>query len=444
MRGGLIELSAYAAFSASAAFVTILLALVVFLVAPGRSWNRSLGLFLVLFGTVRFAEAMRAALWTNDPAGWAYWTGVAGYFWLVDDLALFYFVSVFPRRLGWLPRRMPYMPFVGAAGVLVALYAFNHEWLHAGADAPLILVDFVLTSIAYGLVPLWLVGRSMWGGSDRAPSLLLTAGSLAAWYMAWLVGNAVLVAATGEVVVSGAQEVGPAAPSNVAWFYVINIAVFLTLQAALLGLLVLRSLRAPSGEKAVTHGVLVLLLIAAASGLVWGVLRAAAAEAALALGAFVTVWFAVGAILLAYGILRHQLFDIDLKIKWTIKRSTLVALFVAFFFVVSELAAVFFADRIGTVLGILAAGVLLFAIAPLQRLADRVSDAAMPRVKDTQEYRTVRKREVYRAALESAIEDGDITDKERSMLATLADQLQLTSAEALRLERQVAAGQAMS
>jgi hypothetical protein len=59
----------------------------------------------------------------------------------------------------------------------------------------------------------------------------------------------------------------------------------------------------------------------------------------------------------------------------------------------------------------------------------------MPRVHDTAEYRTVRKREVYRAATESAIRDGVVTEAERDVLATLADELGLTAGEARAIER---------
>ncbi len=145
-------------------------------------------------------------------------------------------------------------------------------------------------------------------------------------------------------------------------------------------------------------------------------------------------------LLLAYGLLRYQLLDIDLKVKWTIRQSTLVAFFVAAFFIVSELTALWLSDQVGSVVGILVAGGLLFALAPLQRVAERVSDKAMPNVQDTAEYRTVRKHEVYQATLESVLEDGEITDKERSALATLADQLGLSSKEALDLERAALGG----
>lgn len=135
-----------------------------------------------------------------------------------------------------------------------------------------------------------------------------------------------------------------------------------------------------------------------------------------------------------YGVLKYQLFDIDLKIKWTLNRGTVAAVFFAVFLVATEGAQVMFGQR-NPWLGIAAAALLAFSLAPLQRLADRISDAAMPRVQDTEEYRTVRKREVYQAAVASALVDGQISDKERDVLATLAQELGLGPKDALDLER---------
>lgn len=152
----------------------------------------------------------------------------------------------------------------------------------------------------------------------------------------------------------------------------------------------------------------------------------------------IPVVYLASAVLLAYGILRTQLFDIDLKIKWTVSRGTVAAVFVGVFFVVSELAATFLSDLVGRVLGIVAAGLLVVFLAPLQRFADRLTDRAMPAVRDSDEYRTVRKREVYRAAVESAMQDGRITDRERDVLATLQEQLGIAATDAVMIERELA------
>lgn len=141
-------------------------------------------------------------------------------------------------------------------------------------------------------------------------------------------------------------------------------------------------------------------------------------------------------LLVVYGIVKYQLFDIDVKIKLGVKRTTVAGAFLATTFVVAQLVQAFAGLAFGAIAGAVAAGLLLFALAPLQRMAERISDAAMPRVHNTAEYRTVRKREVYLAAVESAMEDGNITERERSVLATLADQLGLGAKETLQIERE--------
>ena len=144
----------------------------------------------------------------------------------------------------------------------------------------------------------------------------------------------------------------------------------------------------------------------------------------------------VFSVVLAYGILRTQLFDIDLRLKWTLSHGTVAAVFLGVFFVVATITSEFLTGRYGFALGGAAAGMLLFALAPLQRFAERLSDRAMPRVQDTAEYRTVRKREVYRATVEGAMQDGVVSDRERDMLARLQDQLGLSGTEAREIEQE--------
>lgn len=145
-------------------------------------------------------------------------------------------------------------------------------------------------------------------------------------------------------------------------------------------------------------------------------------------------------VLLARALLRHHLLDFDLRLKWTVRRGTLVAIVVAPILIVAEIAQIYVSSSLGVVAGIATAIVLFFAKRPLERFAERVANATLPHVEDTAEYRTVRKREVYRAAVESALEDGVVTERERGVLATLAAQLELGADEAARIEREAARG----
>jgi hypothetical protein len=139
--------------------------------------------------------------------------------------------------------------------------------------------------------------------------------------------------------------------------------------------------------------------------------------------------------LIAYGILRTQLFDIDLRIRWTIKQSTIAAAFVAIMFLVSEAAEQFLSAELGTLAGLLVATLIVFFLAPLQHFAERVANAAMPNTRETPEYVAFRKMQVYEAALAEAQQEGGISSKERALLVRLRDSLGISETDAEAIER---------
>jgi hypothetical protein len=142
--------------------------------------------------------------------------------------------------------------------------------------------------------------------------------------------------------------------------------------------------------------------------------------------------------LIAYGILRTQLFDIDLKIRWTIRQSTVAAVFVAVFYVVTEAADRYLASEFGNWLGLLATAILVLFLTPVQRFAERVATIAMPGTEDTPEYAAYRKLQVYEAALQDAL-PGGVSSKERALLEHLRDSLGIAVADAAALERDLLA-----
>ena len=141
--------------------------------------------------------------------------------------------------------------------------------------------------------------------------------------------------------------------------------------------------------------------------------------------------------LVSYGILKTQLFDIDLKIQWTIRQSTVAAAFVVVFYLVTEGADRLFESELGTWLGLLASTLLLLVLSPLQRMAERVSQTVMPNTTDTPEYAAYKKLQVYEAALADAL-PGGVSDKERALLNHLRDSLGIAAADAEALERDLA------
>ena len=144
--------------------------------------------------------------------------------------------------------------------------------------------------------------------------------------------------------------------------------------------------------------------------------------------------------LIAYGILRTQLFDIDLRIHWTIKQSTVAAVFVAIFYLVSEGADRLLSSEFGNIAGLIASALVVFFLAPLQRFAESVASVAMPNTRNTPEYAAHRKMQVYEAALAEAQQEGGISDKERSLLNRLRDSLDISSTDAETLERELQVG----
>jgi len=151
--------------------------------------------------------------------------------------------------------------------------------------------------------------------------------------------------------------------------------------------------------------------------------------------------YAIGTLLavplIAYGILKTQLFDIDLKIQRTIRQSTVAAAFVAVFYVVTEGLDRMFEAELGTWIGLLASALLIFFLAPLQRFAERVSAAAMPNTEDTPEYAMFRKMQIYEEAIVEAHSEGGISEKERGLLARLRDSLGISESSANAIEADV-------
>jgi len=138
--------------------------------------------------------------------------------------------------------------------------------------------------------------------------------------------------------------------------------------------------------------------------------------------------------IIAYGILRTQLFDIDLRIRWTIKQSTFAAMVVAITFVISEGLESLISAELGDSWGLVAAVVAVILLKPLQSFAERMVSTLMPNTRNTKEYKITRKMQVYEAAFEEAFEEGGISKKERALLNRLRDSLEISEAQANALE----------
>lgn len=155
----------------------------------------------------------------------------------------------------------------------------------------------------------------------------------------------------------------------------------------------------------------------------------------------------LGVLMLGYAVLRGLIDGLDLKIRFAISRSTIAAVFIAAFFVASEAAQQFFGDRYGgPYVGIIAAGMLVFAIAPLSRAADRLALKVVP-ISATDPDNgpsalsgtTIRRDEDFRNALRLALRNRNINIKEEHQLFRLAETLGIGAARAFELRLEVEA-----
>lgn len=147
----------------------------------------------------------------------------------------------------------------------------------------------------------------------------------------------------------------------------------------------------------------------------------------------------MSAAFLTYGVIAGQIEGLDVKIRFAISRSTIAAAFVAAFFVASEGAQILFGQGNEWV-GLLAAGALVFAIAPLQRAAERLAERAVPVAPAAGSLATragSRASDAYREVLRRYLRDGALTRDEERALAILAGELRLDAGRAFELREEV-------
>lgn len=131
--------------------------------------------------------------------------------------------------------------------------------------------------------------------------------------------------------------------------------------------------------------------------------------------------------LVAYGVMHHRLFGIDLAIKRGIRRGTVAAAFLVAFLVATQTVQLISSGIAALTAGVVAMGVLLLGLTQVRRFGDRVAEAAMPAVRDEPVYLDHRKLEVYQAALRDAVDqDGRIRSDEVGTLKRLREALGLT------------------
>lgn len=149
------------------------------------------------------------------------------------------------------------------------------------------------------------------------------------------------------------------------------------------------------------------------------------------------LWRLSAAAVVAYALVRHRFLDLDLRINWTISRGTVATAFLLVFLVVSQLIERMASEKLGYLSGALAAGVLLLAIKPLERLGDRVADGLHPRGR-RDGLDPARRLELFREQAVMVWSDGVMGRKERLLLDNLRERLGIPPAAAAAIEHEAA------
>lgn len=146
------------------------------------------------------------------------------------------------------------------------------------------------------------------------------------------------------------------------------------------------------------------------------------------------IWRMAIPLLLSYALLRHQLFDIDLKLKDGVRRGIILGAFTVTFFLVSEAAESLVQGNHGPWFGVAGAGLLAMGSRPLQGFANRTADSLMPDTKPIAQQSYAERQRFYLDQFRLVSLDGKVSPKERRMLDRLRVTLALPHDAADRLE----------
>lgn len=140
--------------------------------------------------------------------------------------------------------------------------------------------------------------------------------------------------------------------------------------------------------------------------------------------------------LIAYAILKYQLFDIEVKMKRGIRYFIVMTTFAGSLIILNEGMEFFLVESLfsGPVFSIAVAVLLATLFIPVNSLAKRGVNRLFPNVSDSERHYDLKKTEIYRAALEQAWVDGSPSEKEKAMLERLREKLGLSEKDHKKLE----------
>jgi hypothetical protein len=156
------------------------------------------------------------------------------------------------------------------------------------------------------------------------------------------------------------------------------------------------------------------------------------------------VALAVSGVVIAYGILKHQLFDIEFIVKKTFVYLLIALILIGIFRLIELIlsyfiSATFFGGDLGA--RFIAAVIVFCFFFPLRSTAVKIGDRLFPKLAKTVKYDFSHEIMVYNNQLKHALEDGVITEKEEKMLKSLRYDLGISDEDHENLLEELTKGQ---
>jgi hypothetical protein len=399
------------------------LGVALFVLDVGNRAQRVFALILVLRGLTFFLGPLRFE--ADSASQSALWANLAPYTILPVVPLLVYFLSLYPRPRGLGKTRGRSLLLLAATGGILLWYLLDHSryamvsltqparyenlgplFTFTGLRLPMLAAVGLVLAFEYRKAPRASAGFSMF--------LLIAAFTLNGLYDGVLAVLDLVEAHRDGI------DIGAGWAWTSWWLPPLALAVALTTCAVLAPVLAMA--RTDTSLQEVTR----FFVIAVPLALLTPFVRVLPYDAALDHATFIFgIWRLLIPFLIAYALMRYQLFDLDLRLKAGVRRGIIVGAFTITFFLVSEAAENLLQGDRGTLFGIVAAGVLALGSRPLKAFADRASDAFMPDTKPIAEQSYRERLAFYLEQYKLVNRDGHVTPKERRMLDRLRTTLWL-------------------
>lgn len=408
------------------------LAIALFFLDLSNQAQRIFALLIALRGLTFIVGPLRAAAESIEQA--VLWATLAPYLVIPLVPVVITFLCLYPRRRG-LARLRGGLPLLGLATLgLLAWYLIDHGAYASvraipgapyGEPGPLFLFNALRLPV-FALAGFILAGdykKNPRGSAGFSQFLIVAAFAL----------NGLYDGITAALSLQGALQSGGAGTSLYAWTsaWAPPLAALIALATCLRLVPVLRQARHTPDLQEVTRFFVIAIPLAALSPFAD---RLPLAEAGDLSTFFLGFWRLTIPLLVAYALMRYQLFELDLGLKASVRRGIILGSFTVVFFFVSEAAEALLQGDRGPLFGVLGAGLLALTARPVQRFADQAAQRFMPEVKPIAQQTYAERLAFYLEQFRLLSQDGRVTPKERRLLNRLRNTLSLEESETQAIE----------